>query len=161
MTKAKRKRSDGADAFIPESAQSSGTTDDLAELLAEQYLRSAGGDETEEDTRDEVVPEELGGPFVETASNVEFGRTRSTGTRSVKRKRAATDPLRSPLPQAVGALAIAAPDEEVEAEDGEAEEDALAAALAADPEARAEAEPASRVEPDIKVDALPSGASRT
>lgn len=158
MTKAKRKRSDGADAFIPESAQSSGTSDDLAGLLAEQYLRSASGDEPEEDTRDEVVPEELGGPFLETRSDVEFGRTRILDARSAKRKRAATDPLRSPLPQAVGALAIAAPDEEAEDEEPE---DALDAALSADPEARAEAEPASRVEPDIKVDAISPGASRT
>jgi len=45
--KLKNERSDGADAFIPETAQISGTSDDLAELLAEQYLREASGDENE------------------------------------------------------------------------------------------------------------------
>src|SRR5664279_1403148 len=44
-SKLKNERSDGADAFIPESDQTSGTSDDLAELLAEQYLREASGDE--------------------------------------------------------------------------------------------------------------------
>jgi hypothetical protein len=53
-------RSDGAEAFIPESAQVFGTSDDLAELLAEQYLREASGDESEERARDDLVPEELG-----------------------------------------------------------------------------------------------------
>ena len=45
--KLKNERSDGADAFIPETAQISGTSDDLAELLAEQYLREASCDENE------------------------------------------------------------------------------------------------------------------
>lgn len=45
--KQKNERSDGADAFIPETAQVSGTSDDLAELLAEQFLRQASGDEDE------------------------------------------------------------------------------------------------------------------
>ena len=45
--KLKNERSDGADAFIPEAAQISGTSDDLAELLAEQFLREASGDEDE------------------------------------------------------------------------------------------------------------------
>ena len=45
--KLKNERSDGADAFIPETAQISGTSDDLAELLAEQFLREASGDEDE------------------------------------------------------------------------------------------------------------------
>jgi hypothetical protein len=43
----KNERSDGAEAFIPESAQISGSSDDLAELLAEQFLREASGDEDE------------------------------------------------------------------------------------------------------------------
>lgn len=47
LRRQKNERSDGADAFIPASAQLSGTSDDLAELLAEQYLREASGDENE------------------------------------------------------------------------------------------------------------------
>jgi hypothetical protein len=76
MSKLKQERSDGGDASIPESAQISGTSDGVAELMAEQYLRGASGDESEEDTRDEEVPEELGGPFVESRPEEEFGSTR-------------------------------------------------------------------------------------
>jgi hypothetical protein len=59
-SKSEHERSDGADAFIPASAQISGTSDDLAEFLAEQYLREASGDESEEEAPDDVVSEELG-----------------------------------------------------------------------------------------------------
>ena len=64
MSKLKQERSDGGDAFIPESAQITGTPDGVAELMGKQYLRGASGDESEGDTYDEEVTEELGGPFV-------------------------------------------------------------------------------------------------
>ena len=63
VSKLGHERSDGADAFIPESAQVLGTSDDLSELLAEQYLREASGDDSEEGARDDLVPEELGEPL--------------------------------------------------------------------------------------------------
>jgi hypothetical protein len=60
--KRKTERSDGADAFIPESAQNSRTSDHLAE--------------SEKGGRDDVLPEELGGPFVESGPDEEVGPTR-------------------------------------------------------------------------------------
>jgi hypothetical protein len=169
MRKLKPKRSDGADAFIPESAQASGTTDDLAEYLAEQYLRSAGGEESEEDTRDAVLAEEMGGPFVETLAEDEFSL--SEENLKIDARSALTDPLapatlRSALPQAVGSLAIAAPDEELEDEsdelDGENAEgedqdgEVGVSARLANPDA----EPASRVGANIKIGTAGPGASR-
>ncbi len=49
--------------------------DDLAEMLGEEYVRSVtSGEEQGVELRDEVVPEEEGGPFVERSANKEFGR---------------------------------------------------------------------------------------
>jgi hypothetical protein len=113
MNKSTRERSDGGDAFIPESAQISGTPDDLAEFLGEQYLREAVDDDDGEGSRDEEVTEELGGPFVESRPEQEFGPTQEGGNVGEARGGADEVPTvreRSPLPQAVGALAIAAPD---------------------------------------------------
>ena len=118
VSKLKHERSDGADAFIPESAQISGTVDDLAEFLGEEYVREASGDDSEEGARDDVVSEELGGPFLETGSQEEYG-----GTRKGRENRYAVEdetgwfvsgPTRNPMPQAVGPLAIAAPDEDAQ-----------------------------------------------
>ena len=67
VSKLEHERSDGADAFIPESAQVFGTSDELSELLAEEYLREASGDESEEGARDGLVPEELGEPLASAA----------------------------------------------------------------------------------------------
>jgi hypothetical protein len=161
MRKLKPKRSDGADAFIPESAQGSGTTDDLAEYLAEQYLRSAGGEESEEDTRDAVLAEEMGGPFVETLAEDEFSLSEESvkldgRAGGIEPSAAAT--LRSALPQAVGSLAIAAPDEELEdqpeelEEPSDGEEDGVSQVRGIARLANPEAEPASRVEANIKID---------
>ena len=141
----KQERSDGGDAFIPESAQVSGTSDGLAELLAEQYLREASGDECEEDTRDEEVSEELGGPFVESGPDAEFGPSRKK-----EPPQATSHPLRSPLPQAVGPLAIAAPDEE-----------AVDEGAGDGPESNLAAETGSSMEPDIKIDSPSATALKT
>jgi hypothetical protein len=126
-SKLKNERSDGADAFIPESDQTSGTSDDLAELLAEQYLREASGDESEEGARDDVVPEELGGPFIESRPDEEFGATRKKERGDHIRPdgtgRWAGVPTRNPLPQAVGPLAIPSPDEDAKDEVAESDRD--------------------------------------
>lgn len=61
-------RKDGGRAFLPDSngGHTSHTRDTLAESLAETYLASAtSGEEQAEDVMNELVGEELGGPFVE------------------------------------------------------------------------------------------------
>jgi hypothetical protein len=164
MGKLKQERSDGGDAFIPESAQISGTSDGVAELMAEQYLRGASGDECADDTRDEEVTEELGGPFVESRPEEEFGSTRKaedTSTHSKGTRLPATHPLRIPLPQAVGPLAVAGPDED--ADDGESASDRIGVPMAAS-EARAArlaSETGSVMEPDIKIESPASEALKT
>ena len=117
-SKLRHERSDGADAFIPESAQISGAVDDLAELLGEEYLREASGDDSEEGARDDVVSEELGGPFVESGPEVEYGATRKGRENSYafedETRWFVSGATRNPMPQAVGPLAIAAPDEDAQ-----------------------------------------------
>ena len=67
-------RSDDANAFIPDpDGGRAHTDDDLAENLAEEFVEAATrGNEVAEETLDEVVPEEIGGPFVETSAAEEF-----------------------------------------------------------------------------------------
>jgi len=68
-------RADSADAFIrhPDEDGAMSTDDDLAETLAEEFVRTAtsGEDQTEE-ALDQMVPEDIGGPFVETGADEEF-----------------------------------------------------------------------------------------
>jgi hypothetical protein len=158
-SKLKQERSDGADAFIPESAQISGTSDGLAESLAEQYLREASGDDSEDGARDDVVPEELGGPFVESGPQDEYGPTRqgrSDGDVEVDDAgRLASGATRNPMPQAVGPLALAGPDEEAqEAQDETPEQNDNRSSLTASEvhQASLEAESGSRMESPVEVD---------
>ncbi len=69
-------RSDSADAFIPdpEGGPARFKQDDLAEILGEEFVRAAtsGEDVGEENWHDDPVPEELGGPFVETTADEEM-----------------------------------------------------------------------------------------
>ena len=154
VSKSKQERSDGADAFIPESAQISGASDDLAEFLAEQYLREASGDDSEDGARDDVVSEELGGPFVESGPQEEYGATR----KGVKSSKARTDasgrlgpvPTRNPMPQAVGSLAIAAPDEDAEDEVIEEQRNDFPLGALEMRQANLGAEPVSHMEPDME-----------
>jgi hypothetical protein len=62
-------------------------SDDLAEELAEEYVESAtSGAQAAEDIRDEEVPEETGGPFVQTSSATEFAYdTDGSNPRDAKR----------------------------------------------------------------------------
>jgi hypothetical protein len=164
MSKLKQERSDGGDAFIPESAQISGTSDGVAELMAEQYLRGASGDECADDTRDEEVPEELGGPFVESRPEEEFGSTRNaevTNTHNKGTRQPTTHPLHVPLPQAVGPLAVAGPDED--AEEGESVSDRIGVEVPASEvrTARLASETGSVMEPDIKIESPAPEALKT
>jgi hypothetical protein len=75
-----RERSDDANAFFPDpyaGREHACVRDAFAETLAEAFVASAtsGEEETREDLRDELTIEELGGPFVVTAAQEEFGRT--------------------------------------------------------------------------------------
>jgi hypothetical protein len=158
VNKVKHARSDGADAFIPESAQISGASDDLAELLGEQYLREASGDDSEEGARDDVVSEELGGPFVESGPGEEYGSTRKgekggeagEGRMDASGRRVA-HPTRNAMPQAVGPLAIAAPDEEAEDEAVEKDRYDFPLGAAEMRLANLGAEPVSHMEPDMEI----------
>ena len=164
MNKSTRERSDGGDAFIPESAQISGTPDDLAEFSGEQYLREALDDDTGEGSRDEELTEELGGPFVESRPEEEFGPTREGGRAcDVKTgsEEAPTVRSRSPLPQAVGPLAIAAPDEDGQGEVAEKDRNGRSLSASDVRAANLGAEPGSTMEPDIKLDSPRSRASGT
>jgi hypothetical protein len=67
-------RSDDGNAFIPDpEGGPARTSDDLAETLAEGFLQGATQDDDAEDAAlDGFVPEEIGGPFVETSALAEF-----------------------------------------------------------------------------------------
>jgi hypothetical protein len=69
------KHSADARAFIPEPADHApaDAIDDLAEALGEDFIASAtSAEEAGEDARDEVLPEEWGGPFLEVPASEEF-----------------------------------------------------------------------------------------
>jgi hypothetical protein len=67
-------RSDDANAFMPDPEDGPARiADDLAENMAEEYLQSAtSGEDAAEESQDQIVPEEIGGPFVETSGEEEF-----------------------------------------------------------------------------------------
>jgi hypothetical protein len=110
-----------------------------------------------------VLPEEMGGPFVESLAADEFSLSDENArfdALSAELGGVPTNPLRSALPQAVGPLAIAGLDEELEDEETDDDSgegiEAGAAARAVD----AHAEPASRIEPSIHMVSKVPNASR-
>lgn len=70
-------RSDDAEAFLHDPQGGPARTNDaLAESMAEEFLSSAtSGEEVGEDVRDELLTEELGGPFSEARPSQEFGQS--------------------------------------------------------------------------------------
>jgi hypothetical protein len=71
----KSSRRDDGNAFLPDPQQGAHAraSDDLAEVLGEEYVASATtGEDVNEEFRDEIVPEELGGPFVEAPARTEL-----------------------------------------------------------------------------------------
>lgn len=64
-------------AFIPDPEKThQRVPDDLAEYLGENFVSSVTtGSDVEADAQDEVLPAEIGGPFVETDADTEFGRS--------------------------------------------------------------------------------------
>ena len=91
-----RGRSDDAHAFIPDPSEGGGPPDDdLSERLGEEFIEAATSGEDPDDERlDATVPEEIGGPFIETTADEEiaFGTDASNPT----------DAMREPLPRAIG-----------------------------------------------------------
>jgi len=69
-------RSDDANAFIPDPGEGPARTgDDLADLLAEDFVESATrGNEVLEDDLDQPLSDEIGGPFVLTKPRDEFAQ---------------------------------------------------------------------------------------
>src|SRR6185295_1532273 len=67
-------RSDDGDAFIPDPGEGPARTrDDLAEILAEDFVEAATrGNEVLEDDLDRTLPDEVGGPFVLTDEDQEL-----------------------------------------------------------------------------------------
>jgi hypothetical protein len=105
-------RTDDANAFMPDPEGGPATiADDLAESLAEEYLQGATqGTDAEEDL-DQVVPEEIGGPFIETSAAEEFAHDTDE-----------TNPLEAeaePLPRPVAGLISIPGQEETELEEAE------------------------------------------
>lgn len=91
----KRERSDDGNAFIPDpEGGPARTRDDLAEELAEQFVASAtSAEDTMPEELDQEVPEEIGGPFVES----DAGREYATGTDPSNPRSAAREPMPSPM----------------------------------------------------------------
>ena len=141
-------RSDDANAFIPESALKNGTQDDLAQQLAEEHqLSVTTGEDDAEEEREMMRAEEMGGPFIESEATEEFGAT-MTSEATVDADTPEVEV--NPLPEAVGALAIASAEEAEEAREEareavEAREEQTGDVDLPDPNA----EPPSRVEPNI------------
>jgi hypothetical protein len=105
-------RSDDGNAFIPDpEGGPARTDDDLAETLAEGFVLGATQDEDGEDAAlDGLVPEEIGGPFVETSASAEF----AAGTDGSN----PADAKREAMPRPVGYLSRAP---EVDQEEDEVE----------------------------------------
>jgi hypothetical protein len=92
-------RADSADAFIrnPDDGDVN-VEDDLAESLAEEFVHSAtSGENQADEALDQIVPEEIGGPFVETSAEEEFADGVDESNPS--------DAEAEPLPRAVNGLA--------------------------------------------------------
>ena len=91
-------RADSADAFIrnPDDGDVN-VEDDLAETLAEEFVHSAtSGENQDVEALDQMVSEEIGGPFVETSAEEEFADDVDESN--------PTDAEPEPMPRAVGGL---------------------------------------------------------
>ena len=103
-----RGRSDDGNAFMPDPESGPARIqDDLAESLAEDFLEAATrGEEVAEDVREQIVPEELGGPFLETSALEEFANDIDGANPS--------DAMPEPLPRPIAGLVQPAEEEEEE-----------------------------------------------
>ena len=100
-----RPRSDDGNAFMPDPEDGPARIhDNLAENLAEDYLQAATQGMEVEEEHDQIVPEEIGGPFVETTAADEFAHDTDEANPE--------DASREPLPRPVAGLVMAAPEDE-------------------------------------------------
>lgn len=76
LQRSRSRREDDADAFLPDpDGGPARVNDDLAEELAEEFLKAAtSGEYVGEDELDQEVPEESGGPFVIHPAHFEFAQ---------------------------------------------------------------------------------------
>jgi len=97
-------RHDDGNAFMPDPGEEPARIhDDLAERLAEDFIDSATGD-TDDARGDEVVAEEIGGPFLETSAIDEFANDTDQAN--------PPDAEREPLPRAGAGLVQPPPEPE-------------------------------------------------
>jgi hypothetical protein len=110
-------RPDSGDAFIADPGDGRArTSDDLAEALAEDFLRSATSGEYGGEPLGDVVAEEMGGPFIETDARKEFADDVDESN--------PLDATAEPLPRAVGWLAQPpAQESRADADQDDADED--------------------------------------
>jgi hypothetical protein len=128
-------RSDDGNAFIPDPGEGPARApDDLAESMAEEFVEAATtGEDRDEELLDATFPEEIGGPFVETAAAEELIDDVDDGN--------PPDATREPLPLPVAGLTTSPPDE-ISDEVAEAEESEPDAARAEPPGSPNPVEPA-------------------
>jgi hypothetical protein len=94
QTPHRKSRPDDANAFLPDGATHA--RDPLSERLAEGYLEAVtSGEEAEDERLDGNVPEEIGGPFIETSAAEELADDVDETNPE--------DATREPIPRAVGA----------------------------------------------------------
>jgi hypothetical protein len=91
----RRGRTDDGTAFMPDpEGGPARIADSLAENLAEEYLESATrGDDSVEEALEAIVPEEIGGPFLETSASDEF----ADGLDAANPEDAEAEPLPRPV----------------------------------------------------------------
>lgn len=93
------RRSDSGEAFLPDPSEGPmRLDDDMAEMFGEDFVLNAtsGGGDAAEGQLEEIVPEEFGGPFLETTAAEEFAH----GTDESNPEDAEAEPL----PRAVHGL---------------------------------------------------------
>jgi hypothetical protein len=95
---ARVERHDDGNAFMPDPGEGPARIrDDLAERLAEEFVDAATrGDDADDNSLDEVVSEEIGGPFLETSAVDEFANDTDQAN--------PPDAEREPLPKAGAGL---------------------------------------------------------
>jgi hypothetical protein len=111
-------RSDDADAFLPDPSDDgpARSNDDLAEVLAEDFLESATrGNDVYEDDLERELPDEVGGPFIVTESDEELADDIDESN--------PLDAEPAPRPRAVGRILQRPKDEKLSDEEEPEDED--------------------------------------
>lgn len=113
-------RYDDANAFMPDpEGGPARIADDLAEGLAEEFIQAATRGSDDDEVLEGVVPEELGGPFVETSAAEEF----ANDTDDMNPPDAEPEPLPRPSAGLVQIPRAAAPTPEEDGADDSRDDD--------------------------------------